>query len=85
MVVELVCVGEFCISSIANLENVLSQFPKENVLIFAEKYENITLDNSLSDLNKNEPILVVVGPEGGFSCNEFDYFLKKNYKLISIY
>ncbi|MBR1616955.1 RsmE family RNA methyltransferase [bacterium] len=66
------------------LIEVISRFKKENVLIFAEKFENISIEKSLQDIDKNSKIAVVIGPEGGFSKNEFDYFKKEGYKLISL-
>lgn len=72
------------ISEIAPLKETLLKFKKENVLIFAEKYENISIENSLKDIDKTSEIVVVIGPEGGFSNKEFDFFIKENYKLISL-
>lgn len=72
------------VNEISNLKDVLTGFKKENVLIFAEKYENKTLDNCLNDIDLNEKIAVVIGPEGGFSQNEFEYFLEQNFKLITL-
>lgn len=69
---------------ISNLKETLKQFKKENILIFAEKYENMTLNNCLSDINLNSEIAIVIGPEGGFSQAEFDYFIEQNYKLITL-
>ncbi len=69
---------------ISNIKEVLSKFKKENVLIFAEKYENKTLNNCLDDVDKSEKIAVVIGPEGGFSQNEFEYFVSQEYKLITL-
>lgn len=72
------------IEEISSLKEVLSQFKKENILIFAEKYENSTLNNCLNDVDKNEKTAVVIGPEGGFSQDEFEYFISQNYKLITL-
>ena len=72
------------IHEISNLKTVLKNFEKENVLIFAEKYENISLDESIKTIDKNKKIAIIIGPEGGFSDCEFDYFKKQNYKLISL-
>ena len=72
------------IEEIADLKDVLSQFKKENILIFAEKYENSTLNNCLCDVDKNDKIAIVIGPEGGFSQNEFEYFISQGYKLITL-
>ena len=72
------------IQPIQPLMNVLCNFKKENTLIFAEKYENLTLETSLNDIDKKSKIAVVIGPEGGFSQKEFDFFIKNNYKLITL-
>ena len=72
------------ISDVLDLSSALSKFKKENILIFAEKYENCTLNNCLTDIDKSEPVAVVIGPEGGFSKKEFEYFKKENYKLITL-
>lgn len=69
---------------IDELKNVLSKFNKKNILIFAEKYENTILDGCLKNIDKTLPIAVVIGPEGGFSEEEFKYFKDENYKLISL-
>lgn len=72
------------VNEISNLKEVLSKFKKENILIFAEKYENKTLNNCLDDMDKNEKIAVVIGPEGGFSQSEFEYFIEQKFKLITL-
>lgn len=69
---------------IEQLKDVLSKFKKENVLIFAERKENSTLNDCLNDIDKTSDIAIVVGPEGGFSNREFDYFIENNYKLITL-
>ena len=72
------------IHEVMDLKTALNDFKKENILIFAEKFDNIDIDKSLNDLNKNEKIAIVIGPEGGFSDCEFEYFKKENYKLLSL-
>lgn len=72
------------VNEVLKLKDVLKKFKKENTLIFAEKYENSNLEDSLKNLIKGEPIAIVIGPEGGFSENEFEYFKKENYKLITL-
>ena len=72
------------IKEIQELKEVLKTFKKENILIFAEKDENISLDLAVKDIDKSAKIAVVIGPEGGFSEDEFNYFKKENYKLISL-
>ncbi len=72
------------IEEISDLALVLKNFKKENVLIYAEKYENTELDDALKNIDKNSEIAVVIGPEGGFSEEEFEYFIENNFKLISL-
>ena len=72
------------IKEIANLKDVLKEFSKENIIIFAEKNENIKFDNILKNINKNDKIAIVIGPEGGFSENEFNYFKENNFNLVSL-
>lgn len=72
------------IFEVSKLKEALNKFKKENILIFSEKDINITFDNSIKNIDKNSEIAVVVGPEGGFSDDEFKYFKEENYKLISL-
>ncbi len=66
------------------LKEALRKFKKENILIFSEKDINITLDNALKNTDKTSQITVVIGPEGGFSNSEFEYFKNEEFKLISL-
>ncbi len=72
------------IENISDIKNVLRAFKKENILIYAEKYENVELECALKDVDINSAIAVVIGPEGGFSEEEFKYFIQNNFKLISL-
>ena len=72
------------IHEIARLKDILGNFKKENVIIFAEKFENYSLNTCLKDIDVSKPIAVVIGPEGGFSKEEFEYFKKENFKLVTL-
>ena len=72
------------INNICPLIDVISTFKKENVLIFAEKLANISIDKAICDVDKKSKIAIVIGPEGGFSDNEFQYFVDNKFKLISL-
>ena len=65
------------IYDVSKMEEVLSKF--ENIIIFTEKNNNISLSDAIKKLDKNKKILIVIGPEGGFSNREFEYFKNKNY------
>lgn len=72
------------VEEITPLKEILARFKKENILIFAERYENTDLNNCVADIDLNSEIAIVIGPEGGFSQEEFEYFISQNYKLITL-
>lgn len=72
------------IEEISDLFSALEKFEKQNIIIFAEKDENISLDDSIKSLDLTKEIAIVIGPEGGFSDLEFEKFKEKNYNLVSL-
>ena len=72
------------INEVSNLKETLNRFHKENIIIFAERKENCSIDDCLKNTIKTEPIAIVIGPEGGFSQKEFEYFEKENFKLVTL-
>ena len=64
------------LSPVSNLEKALEG--AKNVVVFAEREANISLGMPKGD------IIVVIGPEGGFSEREFEFFKRQNYSLVSI-
>lgn len=57
---------------------------KENVIVFGERKVNSTLKDAISKINKNEEIIIVIGPEGGFSDEEFDFFKKNKFPIVTL-
>lgn len=60
--------------------------PFDKVIVLAERSTEKSLKQYLSEnpTKKGEKILAIIGPEGGFSQKEFDYFKCKNLPLISL-
>ena len=74
----------FC-NEITDLNTVLNKnFDK--ILVLAERSTEISLKNYLfqNPIKKGEKILVIIGPEGGFSQKEFDLFKSRNLPLITL-
>jgi len=71
---------------VCTIEDVLDKNSFDKILFFAERSTDITLKQYLSEnkIKKGENILVIIGPEGGFSQKEFDYFKSKNLRFISL-
>lgn len=66
------------------LKSIINEF--DTVIVFAEKY---TTQNFFEYCKKNEidrtgSILVIIGPEGGFSEDEFAFFKETNIPLITL-
>ena len=71
--------------NLTSLDEVLKQnFDK--ILVFAERDAQMSLKSYLqkNPIHKGEKILVIIGPEGGFSKTEFDYFKEKGLPLITL-
>lgn len=67
------------------LEKVLeNKFDK--ILLLAERSTEISLKEYLTKnpIKKGEQVLVIIGPEGGFSQEEFDYFAKIRLPRITL-
>ena len=58
----------------------------DKIIVFAERSTEKSLKQYLREkpIKKAEKVLVIIGPEGGFSQREFDYFREKNLPLISL-
>lgn len=67
--------------------NTLLKFGKfDRVLAFTEREANFNLKPYLIEnpITKNEKILVIIGPEGGFSEKEFEFFKTNNITTLSL-
>ena len=67
------------------LEDVLEK-PFDKILVMAERSTELSLKEYLTKnkIKKDEKVLVIIGPEGGFSKREFEYFKKKNLPMITL-
>lgn len=68
-----------------SLENILNK-KFDKILVLAERSTEISLKDFLekNPIKSGEDILVIIGPEGGFSQKEFDLFKSKKLPLITL-
>jgi len=67
----------------------LQEVIKENfdrIIVFGERSTKQCLKQYLSEnkIQKGEKMLVIIGPEGGFSQKEFEFFKENNLPVISL-
>ena len=51
---------------------------------YAKKIAKEIKEPKISGIDKNNKILVIIGPEGGFENHEIDFFKENNYEMVSI-
>ena len=70
---------------ITTLEKVL-ELDFDKILVLAERSTEISLKRFLEQnkIKKGEKVLAIIGPEGGFSQKEFEFFKSKSIPLISL-
>lgn len=58
----------------------------DKIIVFAERDAQMSLKEFIANnpIKDNARILVIIGPEGGFSQSEFDWFKSQNLPLISL-
>ena len=58
----------------------------DKILVMAERSTEISLKDYLTKnrIKKGDKVLVIIGPEGGFSAKEFETFKRKNLPLITL-
>lgn len=68
-----------------NLEDILDK-KFDKIIVFAERSTEKSLKRYLSDnqIKLGEKVLVIIGPEGGFSKREFELFNKNGLPLITL-
>ena len=70
---------------ISTLEDVIKN-DFNRIIVFGERSTEQSLKTYLrkQPIEKNENILIIIGPEGGFSGKEFAFFKEKNYPIITL-
>lgn len=70
----------------STLEDIIENGGYNKIIVFCERIASKTLRESFktSPIRPGDNILVIIGPEGGFSQKEFDYFKSKNLEMLTL-
>lgn len=68
------------------IEDLLQQKHFDKVYAFCERIADRTIRDSFNEnsIKKGEKVLVIIGPEGGFSQKEFDFFKTQNLEMLTL-
>lgn len=71
---------------LSSIDEILSKNEFDKVVVFCERIADKTIRDSFKTkpVCKNDRVLIIIGPEGGFSQREFDYFKEKNLEMLTL-
>lgn len=71
---------------VTSLEKVLNENHFDKIIVFCERIADKTIREALKNnpIKPESRILVIIGPEGGFSQKEFDYFKENNFEMLTL-
>lgn len=71
---------------VSTLDKVINNNSFDKIIVFCERIADKTVRDvfNLNPIKKGEKVLVIIGPEGGFSQKEFDYFKEKNFEMLTL-
>lgn len=72
--------------NLATLEKLLTEHNFDKIIAFCERRTSRTLHEYCLEnpVKKGEKVLVIIGPEGGFSDKEFDFFKEINIPMLTL-
>lgn len=72
---------------LTTIDNLINSGKYTHVMVFCERIANLTLKDFVlenKNLFNNSKILVIIGPEGGFSDKEFEFFKTSKIPMLTL-
>ena len=69
-----------------SLESLIQNTDFDRIIVFCERIANKSIRQSFDEkpVNRGEKILVIIGPEGGFSNREFELFKTSKVEMLTL-
>lgn len=69
-----------------SLNQLLAQENFDKIIVFCERIAEKTIRDSFKEnsIKSGDKVLVIIGPEGGFSQNEFEFFKTMNFEMLTL-
>jgi 16S rRNA (uracil1498-N3)-methyltransferase len=69
-----------------DLGNLISENKFDKIIVFCERIATKTIREVFKSnpIREKQKVLVVIGPEGGFSQREFDFFQENNLEMLTL-
>lgn len=71
---------------LAGIEKLLDEHSFDKVIVFCERIADKTIRESFKEkpVKRGDRVLVVIGPEGGFSQKEFEMFQSRGLEMLTL-
>ena len=71
---------------VTTIDKLLADGSFDTVIVFCERIAKKTMRDVFlkNPIKKGDKVLVIIGPEGGFSQKEFDLFQEKNLEMLTL-
>ena len=68
------------------ISELLEKNSFDKVIVFCERIADKTIRDSFrgKPINKDDKVLVIIGPEGGFSQKEFEFFKERGFEMLTL-
>ena len=71
---------------LTDIESIIKMKNNSKIIAFCERYTDLSLHKYFSQnlINDGEKLIVIIGPEGGFSEQEFELFRKNDIPMLTL-
>ena len=68
------------------ISELLEKNSFDKVIVFCERITDKTIRDSFrgKPINKDDKVLVIIGPEGGFSQKDFEFFKERGFEMLTL-